>query len=96
MSIALRHIYMLSCCSSFKDSCRDAGHFTCCTTGECVGSSGSCHCDFQCHSIDDCCSDIEETCSRMDVLLILLQYHIRTIGYVAEGNLIIDSFKTHN
>ena len=32
----------------------------CCTEGQCVGDSGSCFCDIDCHLYGDCCDDIED------------------------------------
>ena len=44
-----------------SDSCVDAGFDACCDSG---CSVGNCFCDMACHSFDDCCDDIQQTCPR--------------------------------
>ena len=48
---------------SIDSTCANAGYSSCCTNGSCK-TSGGCYCDFQCHSVGDCCPDISETCPR--------------------------------
>lgn len=47
-------------------SCLDAGFTDCCTgsASTCLGTPTlNCYCDRNCHSLGDCCDDIEEICS---------------------------------
>ena len=43
--------------------CELAGHTSCCTGPEELCSVGECYCDALCHTFEDCCANIENTCS---------------------------------
>jgi hypothetical protein len=43
-------------------TCGLAGYTTCCTTGYCAGSPGTCFCNPDCVALGSCCSDFESIC----------------------------------
>ena len=59
----------------------EAGYTECCAdpSANCSGSNPyDCYCDVFCYNLEDCCSDIEETCSprkfaQIIVFLILMK-----------------------
>ena len=53
-------------CDIYIGSCVEAGYTGCCAdpSANCSGSDPyDCYCDVFCYNLEDCCSDIEETCS---------------------------------
>lgn len=51
-------------CSGPPGPCESSGHTSCCISGCSVNMPGAplCYCDSVCHTFDDCCSDIVNTC----------------------------------
>ena len=49
--------------------CELAGHTSCCTGPEELCSVGECYCDALCHTFEDCCANIENTCSGENTLV---------------------------
>ena len=51
-----------------------AGFTACCEAGDCRGTPPTCYCDALCHSLGDCCDDIDETCPAGKMELLQLSY----------------------